>query len=464
MISSRQRYVAVALALLWIALRIPQFAAPFSFDWDSSQYARGIAEFNVIQHQPHPPGYPLWVFSARALTPLTGGPMQAQILLAFLMSLLGLAVFHALARRILEGPAALTCTLLLAFSPGIALNSSIPSSSIVDLVSSSVAGYLAFLDPRRRPWRIVACMVGLAALAGFRQSGLGLLAPLVVYAALIHWRYAWRAVSIGAILGLLVFLAWYVPLAQSVGGWRVLSELTSKQFRDAAQGSSVFFGGPARTHLGMLATAAIYFAMNLGAWLLGFGVTFRWRGKTVPAWWRYALWMAPMLIMITAVHVARIGHCLLIFPPLLLLCALVGRVRLPAAIAGVILSLAISYFPYGRFQYSKLWPLNYIFYRSTPRMALDLEASQRNLDHTLRALRSAPQPFVCARDLPEAPNIRTVTYDFAYVNWVLPAAAPASRSIWLFDQRGPTAELRRRFREWRLIMGDELISLWEATP
>ena len=39
---------------------------------------------------------------------------------------------------------------------------------------------------------------------------------------------------------------WYVPLARSVGGWHVLSDLTSRQFLDTAQGTSVFFGGPAQ--------------------------------------------------------------------------------------------------------------------------------------------------------------------------------------------------------------------------
>ncbi len=392
--------------------------------------------------------------------------MQAQILLAFLMALAGLAMFHALARRLLESQAAMICTILLAYSPGVALNSSIPSSSIVDLVSSSVAGYLAFLDPRRRPWRIVACMLALAALAGFRQSGPGLLAPLVAAAAFTHWRHAWRQVCAGAVLGLLVFLAWYVPLAQSAGGWRVLAELTSAQFREAAQGSSVFFGGSLLRHLGMIGTAGIYFAMNLCAWLIACRAAFRWRDRTIPDLWRYVLWMAPALMVVFAIHLGRVGYCLLLFPPLLLLCAIAGGLRLPAAIAGVFVSLVISYFPYGLFQDSKLWPLNYIFYRSAPRIALDVEASQRNLDHTLRELQhgGAPQPFVCARNLPEAPNIRTVTYDFAYVNWVLPEAAPASRSIWLFDQRGPDAVLRLRFHQWRLISSDQLTSLWEATP
>jgi hypothetical protein len=151
---------------------------------------------------------------------------------------------------------------------------------------------------------------------------------------------------------------------------------------------------------------------------------------------------------------------------MLLLCAWLGQIRVSGMIAGVLLSLAISYFPYGRFQFSKIAPISYVIYRSTPRIALDIEASQRNLDRTLRELQQsgAPQPFVCARDNPEAPNIRSVTYDFAYIHWVTPEAAPPGRSVWLFDQHGPDRETRQRYPNWRQLTGDQFTSLWEAVP
>jgi hypothetical protein len=36
--------------------------------------------------------------------------------------------------------------------------------------------------------------------------------------------------------------------------------------------------------------------------------------------------------------------------------------------------------------------------------------------------------------------------------------------VWLFGQNGPGAEDRKKFRDWRRIWGDELVSLWEASP
>ena len=462
----------LALALLWLLLRILCFGDRLSFGWDSSQFARGVAEFNILKHQPHPPGYFLWVLATGDLARFAGGPMRAQVVLAFAMALLALAVFYALARRFFDRDAALGCTILLAFSPAVALYSEIPYTTITDLAASSIAGYFAFLDPRVRQWRIVACMVALGFLAGFRQSGVMLLLPLMAGAALAHWRQAWKAVLGGTILGGLAFLDWYVPLADTVGGWRVLAQLTSQQFRVSAQTTSIFYGAPLQRHVGMIEENILYFGMNLVGWLAAFGLM-AWHLRRSPktnsfpaiSWWRYALWLMPNLIVVFALHGAMVGYCLLCFPPLLLLCAsLVNRNWMPAVAAGVAVSLAISYFPYGRLLTPQRYTVDYVLYRSAPRFAGDLESSQEKLDQTLHSLQQsgAPQPFVCARLLPEAPNIRTVTYDFNYVRWVTPNEAPAGTSVWLFDWRGPDAALRARYSNWRQVSADELLSVWEA--
>lgn len=436
---ARQRAVFLALAILWLALRVPHFFARFSFDWDSSQYARALTEFNIVKHQPQPPGYLLWVLGARVL--------HSQIRLAFLISLAALAIFYCLARCVLQNQViALCCTALLAYSPAVALNSSIPSPSIADLLASCIAGYLGFLDSRR-PWIIATCLAALGVVAGFHQSNLALLAPLVVVAAIRHLPSAPRAVIAGAICGALCFLAWYLPLAHTAGGFGALSQLTSAQFHDAAAKSSIFYGAPLRSHLSMTLNNSIYVGMTLAPWLIAFG----WPRASRNGW-LYLLWLAPTLIVLLAIHSGRAGYWLIAFPPLLLFCAASGRIRMPTVLAAIVVSLGISYFPYSLLQSSKIAPISYVFYRSTPRIALDVEQSQRKLASTLHEL--GPQQIVCTRDVPEAPNIRTVTYDFPNYDWLLPSAAPV-RALWLFDQRGPSGP------NWRKIAGDELWSIWE---
>jgi len=457
---TRDRTILILLALLWLGLRIPHFFARYSFDWDSANYALGVAKFDVVNHQPHPPGYPLWVMSARIVNPWAGNAMRAQVVVSFVTGMLALAIFYLLARLAIPR-VAFAATVLLAFSPAVSLYSSEPGTLIVDLLSSCVAGYLAFFDASVRRWPIVACLGALGALAGFRQSGVVLLLPLVIFAAWRNWRAAWREVIAGAVLGVLLLLAWYVPLAASVGGVGTLSRLSAEQLRASAAGTSVLYGASVQRHLKMIAENGIYLGMNLAAWVVAF-FGFRKMGGG----WRSAVWLIPNVVMLLGVHGARAGYWLLSFPPLILILAAGAAPRIGRVIAGVAVSLAISYFPYGRLLSSDQATPYYLAYRSTPRLALDLEASQRRLEKTVRDLQRGgePEPYVCARNLHEAPNIRTVSYDFPFVQWVPPEVAPATASIWLFDARGPDGETRRMYTFWKRVEGDQLWSVWRATP
>jgi hypothetical protein len=247
----------------------------------------------------------------------------------------------------------------------------------------------------------------------------------------------------------------------------------------------------------MIEENLVYFAMNGLGWRVACAFVVQpWRGwasvralapRPGRGWWLYVLWLAPNLVMLFLVHGPKVGYWLLSFPPILLVIAswaerggedpgrgVRGQARLrwlPAAMAGALVGAAISYFPYGALLGGPRWAVDYLLYRSAPRLALDLDASQRRLDAALRGLArfGAPQPFVCVRGFAEAPNIRTVTYDFAYVPWVTadaartdPRSIPAS-AYWLFDWRGPNPALRALFPRWRRVEGDRLFSLWEAS-
>ena len=59
------RRVGVLLALLFLALHLPFLPSSLE-DLDSVNFALGVRDFDVAKHQPHPPGYPLFVAAAKA--------------------------------------------------------------------------------------------------------------------------------------------------------------------------------------------------------------------------------------------------------------------------------------------------------------------------------------------------------------------------------------------------------------
>src|SRR5439155_8397165 len=52
--------LAGALGLLTVLSRLP-YRARMLYNWDAVQFALALREYDVVKHQPHPPGYILYV-------------------------------------------------------------------------------------------------------------------------------------------------------------------------------------------------------------------------------------------------------------------------------------------------------------------------------------------------------------------------------------------------------------------
>src|SRR5262249_24352061 len=80
--------LAGGLVALTLWSRLP-YRARLLPTWDSVQFALALVDYDVTRHQPHPPGYILFVAAGRMLARLTGAPPEAALtLLAALASAL----------------------------------------------------------------------------------------------------------------------------------------------------------------------------------------------------------------------------------------------------------------------------------------------------------------------------------------------------------------------------------------
>ena len=92
----------VVLALVFLALHLPYLPASLE-DLDSINFALGIRAFDVAHHQPHPPGYPVFILLAKAVHALVPVEAAALGLLSAVAAALGVLAIAALFRR-LDGP------------------------------------------------------------------------------------------------------------------------------------------------------------------------------------------------------------------------------------------------------------------------------------------------------------------------------------------------------------------------
>jgi hypothetical protein len=87
--------VVAGLALVFLAFHLP-YLPPSLEDLDSINFALGIRQFDVAQHQPHPPGSPLFMVAAKAVHALIPSEVKALSVLSILAGAFGVVAIATL--------------------------------------------------------------------------------------------------------------------------------------------------------------------------------------------------------------------------------------------------------------------------------------------------------------------------------------------------------------------------------
>jgi hypothetical protein len=312
--------VAVFLGVLGVISRWPVRARVLP-TWDAIQFALALDEFDVVRHQPHPPGYILYVLLGRAVDQVVGDPPTSLAVLAALASGVTLVVLYRLGLRLYDRPTALLATAGLLVSPlfwfyGLVGLSYAAEAALVTLVV--LAAWLASRGDRRA---LVLSTVALALAAGVRQSILPLLLPLWLLAAWRGLGRRWQPMALLLLLMSLVIGLWLVPLVVSAGGPTAYLGASLELFDSTVRGTSVM-GGRWLPNLERLTEASL---LGLGLFLpvlVAAGVVAIRRGLPGrPRAWLFLAWGLPPLLVYALVHVGQYGYLLTVLPAAYLLVA-----------------------------------------------------------------------------------------------------------------------------------------------
>jgi hypothetical protein len=241
---------------VFFGLHLP-FVAWATDDIDATNFMLALRQFDVREHQPHPPGYPVFIVmghAARAVISTFGavtGPPSAEALDINALAICS-AVFGALAVlpmvflwTVLGGDrsrAWLAAVLAMA-TPVFSYTAIRPLSDLPGLAFglASVALLVCYVagGPERRSMARLLLGASLAGVAaGVRLQTLWLTAPAVALAAAVAlWRRDVRstaAIGAGLVGGI---LAWAVPLTFAVGGWRTYLDVLTAQAADDFRGA-----------------------------------------------------------------------------------------------------------------------------------------------------------------------------------------------------------------------------------
>jgi Protein of unknown function (DUF2723) len=300
------------------------FRSHYLYDIDSVNFALALKRFDPSVHQPHPPGYFLYVCLGRVADSMFHDANAAFVAISIVFSCGAVAMIYVLAGDWFGRQAARFAGLIFVFSPLAWFHGTVALTYVVESFFSGLTGYLCWLVfcGKGRFILPAAAVVGVA--AGFRPSSLLLLAP----AFLFSLRAAGRKQAAGGI-GILVLtlLAWFMPMIRISGAAAYTSALVSLWLTVPSRGT-IFNSSPSIS----LARAGVVF----GGYLLCFGIAAALpvlnlcgdspirrhvadRGKILFIWF----WMAPGLLFFVFVFLTFVnsGYLLVLAPPV---CAWTG--------------------------------------------------------------------------------------------------------------------------------------------
>ena len=297
-------------------------------NWDAVQFALAVDTFDLHAHQPHPPGYILYVLAGRVFNLLVNEPSLALSLLSVLASGIALPLFYGLVRRIFEdGTVAWGATLMLATSPLAFYYGSVGLTYMPEMLLSVMVAVLCWRvksAAEQSPRLAVLLALALGMAGGVRQTSLLVMLPMCIWALWGHARRSW-VVFVLTLVG--VCLLWFVPLLALSGGLSAYLHENSLLAGAVMSRTSVFDAGMAGLAYNVaFEVLALVCGLGLGLVPLGLWavrlVRFNLAGKVRVF---LSLWIVPALAFYSVSHVGQYGYLLVVLPPLVVLSAVAAR-------------------------------------------------------------------------------------------------------------------------------------------
>jgi len=226
------------------------------WDWDEALFCLGVHDYNVVQHHPHPPGYPLFLAAAKLVRFAVHSDLLALQIVVMLSGavLLPLLFFFAREARF-PFATAFGGALIFVFLPNVWIYSGSAMSDVPSLALTLLACALLLRGCRSgRAYIAGAVCLGLA--AGIRPQALLVGVACGAIATFVQWRRNGRVVAAAALLGAGVVAACYAGAAMASdpsGSYIGAVRLQSKWVRNIDS-----YHNPGRTPLGQLAPLFFY--------------------------------------------------------------------------------------------------------------------------------------------------------------------------------------------------------------
>jgi hypothetical protein len=213
-----QRRILLVLAIV-IGLTRFLAVAQTMFDWDEALFSLGVRDYDVNDHRPHPPGYPLFIAAAKIIALSGLDAFRCLQIVVVLGALFLFPALYLLAREIgFDFRTAVAGAAVYAFLPNVWIYGGTAFSDIPATTLTFLACAL-LLRGRRDPHAYIGGAVVLGIVAGIRPANLIIGAVPALMATWTQLRAkSYRAVAAAAILGATIVAGSYLGAAMASRG------------------------------------------------------------------------------------------------------------------------------------------------------------------------------------------------------------------------------------------------------
>lgn len=212
------RWLGLLVGAVTIIITRWVYHAPHLFHWDSVQFALALNDFDLSKHQPHPPGYILYVGLGKLLNFIFADANVAFIVLGIIASIIGFYFIYRLARAMFGELAGWLTGIFFIFNSSIWFHGLVAEVYIVEaslVVTILWLGYSYIKQPTTR--NLLWLLGVMALLGGIRQAGEVVMLPWLIYIFLQdkHWR---QKINWALLAWIGLNLVWAIPLVIMSGG------------------------------------------------------------------------------------------------------------------------------------------------------------------------------------------------------------------------------------------------------
>lgn len=209
--------ILLLIVVISFILRL-SFRSNYLDDWDSVQYAIAINNYSIADHQPQPPGYPIYILFGRIIYLFIHNPTQSLTFVGILFGSLSLIPSYLLAEKFFDKNIANLSAIILSLTPGHLLFSEVAMTDIVSLFFVGTTVYLLYLGlDSKRYFYIASIVLGLT--AGIRTTDIILLVLflIVLIYKIKSKKLELKEIVISISLVILGICIWLIPIIIDTG-------------------------------------------------------------------------------------------------------------------------------------------------------------------------------------------------------------------------------------------------------